>query len=136
MKTYFLLFLIGITFVSCSNDDDNNAIDAPTSAKIIGNWNWIVSHGGFGNWTYTPASTGDTQRLEITSTTFKRYINNELITESNYTIELRESILTSGLKEMLISEENEFRTIIEFIDNKLVLSGDCYDCFGSEFVRE
>ena len=136
MKNYFLLLFIGITLVSCSNDDDNNAADAPTSARIIGNWNWIASYGGFGNWTYTPESTGDTQRLEITPTTIKTYINNELVSGTNYTIELRESILTSGLKEMIISEENEFRTIVEFIDNKLVLSGDCYDCFGSEYVRE
>jgi len=134
MKKYFLLFLIGITLVSCSNDDDNSTSD--TSFRIIGNWNWIVSSGGIGGWTYTPESTGDTQRLVITSTTIKHYINNELVSENNYTIETRESVIFSGMHEMLISEENGFRTIVEVDGNKLYLSGDCNDCFGSEYYKD
>jgi hypothetical protein len=132
MKNYFLLLFIGIMLVSCSNDDDN----APdTSAKIIGNWNWIISSGGIGGWTYTPQSTGNTQRLEISSTTIKYYTNGDLVSESAYTIEIRESVIFSGTREMMIMD-NEFRNIIAFDGNTLFLTGDCNDCFGSEYVRE
>lgn len=133
MKNYFLLLFIGITLVSCSNDDDNSL---DTNTRIIGNWNWIVSHGGFGNWTHTPESTGNTLRLEISSTTFKRYFNGELVYETTYTIELREPDNFSGEREMIVDENGESNNIITFNGDNLVISGDCVDCFGSEFVRE
>lgn len=133
MKKYLFLFLVSISFISCSNDD--NVTNISTSEKILGVWNWDKSTGGFGGWTYTPESTGDTQRLEITGTTLKKYINDELVYETNYTIELRESVLFSGMHEMIVGD-NGAGSIIEFSDNKLFLSDDCNDCFQSEYIRE
>lgn len=132
MKTYFLLFLVGITFVSCSNDDDSSL---DTSARIIGNWNWVSSSGGITGAMQTPQSTGNTQRLEITSTMITFFINGNFVSESNYTIEIRESVVLSGTHEMMILD-NEFRNIIQFDGNNLFLNGDCNDCFASEYIRE
>ena len=133
MKKYILLFLIGITLVSCSNDDDTT--DIPTSTKIIGNWSWISSSGGIDGSILTPTSTGYTQRLEITSDVIKYYFNNELDTQASYTIELRESSIYNETREMIITNF-EFRNIVEFRDGKLILIGDCNDCLTSEYVRE
>ncbi|WP_430411560.1 hypothetical protein [Kordia sp.] len=135
MKNYILLFLIGITFVNCSNDDDIAASDLPTNARVIGNWNWISSSGGIGGWTYTPDSTGDTQRLEITDSTITFYKNGEETFTDTYTIETRESVIYSGTREMIIADTG-FRNIVEFDDNTLILIGDCNDCFASGYVRE
>ncbi len=133
MKNYILLFLIGITFVSCSNDDDTTSI--PTSTKIIGNWSWTLSSGGIDGSILTPASTGYTQRLEITSDVIKYYFNDELDTQATYTIEVRESSIYNETREMIITDF-EFRNIVEFRDGKLILIGDCNDCLTSEYVRE
>ncbi|WP_298520088.1 hypothetical protein [uncultured Kordia sp.] len=131
MKQFIFCFFIGFTLLSCSNDDDQTAV---TNSSIIGNWSWIQSSGGIGGWTHTPESTGTIQQLQISATTIKRYINNELVSETNYTIETGESIILSGEHELLI-EDNEFRNIIQFHDGNLFLTGDCNDCFISEYAK-
>ena len=111
MKKYFTLFLLAIAIVSCSNDD--SSVDIPTSTRIIGNWNWISSVGGVDNLTLTPNSTGYTQRLEFTVDTVKYYFNDELMSESPYSIEIQESTIHGGTHEMLITMY-EARNIVQF----------------------
>ncbi|MGH1387583.1 hypothetical protein [Kordia sp.] len=132
MKNYFLLLFIGIALVSCSNDDDNSP---DTSTQIIGNWNWVKSSGGITNITHTPASTGNTQRLEITSTVFKSYFNNELVLEKDYSLETRESSINSQVYEMIILGDQP-NLVVEIIDNRLFISGDFVDSSLNEYSRE
>jgi len=73
--------------------------------------------------------------LEISSNTFKTFINGALSFESNYTIELRES-QTSGEQRELIIIENGINKLFEKDDNKLLLFDQCSDCFVSEYVKE
>ncbi len=133
MKKYIFLFLIGITLVSCSNDDDVVS-DIPTSAKIIGVWNWDKSTGGIDGATHTPESTGSIQRLEVTAAAMKRYYNNDLLSENSYAIETTTSYLFNEDLEMII-EGNDRRFIIRFEGEKLILIGDCNDCYRSEYSK-
>ena len=135
MKKYLFLFLASITFIGCSNDDDVVS-DIPTSAKIIGIWNWVQSTGGIdGSTTHTPESTASIQRLEFTTDVMKRYYNNELFSDNSYTVETSTSYLFNEDLEMII-EENNRNFIIRFEDNKMILIGDCNDCYTSEYTRE
>lgn len=132
MKKYFFLFLASIVLISCSNDDDTTNIS--TSEKILGVWNWDTSTGGIDGATHTPESTGSIQRLEVTAATMKRYYNNDLLSENSYTIETTTSYLFNEDLEMII-EENNRRFIIRFENDKLMLTGDCNDCYTSEYSK-
>ncbi|MEM6721754.1 MAG: hypothetical protein AAF611_20670 [Bacteroidota bacterium] len=135
MRKYFLLIVTVIAFVSCSNDDDANTT-IPTSTRILGNWNWISSVGGEDAVFLTPNIAGYTQRLEFTADTVSYYFNEELMTETPYTIEVQDSNIYDGTYEMLLTEF-EARNIIEFDDNgTLILIGDCADCWTTAYVKE
>lgn len=132
MKKYLLLFLASIVLLNCSNDDDVTTI--PTSEKILGVWNWDKSTGGIDGATHTPESTGSIQRLEVTAAAMKRYYNNDLLSENSYTIETTTSYLFNEDLEMII-EDNDRRFIIQFEGEKLILIGDCNDCYRSEYSK-
>ncbi|MCH2192508.1 hypothetical protein [Kordia sp.] len=57
-----------------------------------------------------------------------------MVSETNYTIETGESTILSGEHELLI-EDSGFKSIIELHDGNLFLSGDCNDCFVSEYSK-
>ncbi|MGV6831421.1 MAG: hypothetical protein ACWA5P_07665 [bacterium] len=128
MKKKLFLILFGVALLGCSSDDNRSTTD------LIGIWDWVASSGGIAGNTETPESTGNQIRLEISSTTIKRYLNGTLTSESEYVIETRESIIFQGPREMII-EENEFQQIIERSGNNLILIGDCNDCFTSEYLK-
>lgn len=128
MKNYILLLFIGITFLNCSNDDDTG-----TSANLVGTWDWERSSGGITGETTTPESTGSTMTLEITNSIIRRYLNDDLLSERSYSIEVRES-MSGEFREMLILESGS-RQIINIEGNTLTLIGDCNDCFISEYSR-
>ena len=129
MKKLILIFLIGFTICSCSNDDDS------TSLNLVGTWNWVRSSGGITGAILTPASTGSTMRLEITSTVIKKYMDNDLISERTYSIQVRESSIFGEPRDMIIHENNS-RQIIDLEGTNLTLIGDCNDCFTSNYEKE
>ena len=128
MKKIICILLIAFTICSCSSDDDQS-----NSLNLVGTWEWLRSSGGIIGETTTPESTGNTMRIEITNTIIRRYINNDLISERTYSIEVRET-MSGELREMLI-EANDLRQIISVESNVLTLTGDCNDCFISEYSR-
>jgi hypothetical protein len=85
MKNYFLLLFIGITFLNCSNDDDNTQ-----ESQLAGTWNWVESSGGIDGRTETPNSTGNSMKIEISNNSIKRYLNGNLESELNYSTEFQE----------------------------------------------
>ena len=129
MKRMILLALIGLVVSFCAEKED-----IPVT-NIVGTWNWISSTGGIAGVTETPEATGKTIQLMITQDSFRTYENGELTSESNYTIETKESLLYGELREMIILEDGFCKMIIRN-GNKLVLVDDCYDCFISEYVKE
>lgn len=114
--------------LSCSNDDHD--IDD----QVLGNWEWIQSSGGIAGTTETPDSTGNSIMLEITRTAIKQFINGTLSFETGYSIKSQESTIFGGIRNMIIYE-NGFKQSFERVGNKLFLSGECNDCFLSEYEK-
>ena len=129
MKKTIFLILIGITIFSCSSDDKNS------NTNLIGVWNWTGSSGGIAGTNETPESTGNTIKLEIMSNSIRSYLNDNLTSETSYTIEIKESLLFIEPREMIIFE-NGLRQIINLDGNNLTLIGDCNDCFTSGYEKE
>ena len=129
MKKIIFLLCIGITFISCSNDDDG------TTTQLNGTWNWIQSSGGITGGTDTPESTGNTMRLEITNSVVKSYKNGDLVSERNYTIESGESLIFGEQRQMIVYED-QFKQTFVVSENTLSLYDECNDCFVSEYERE
>jgi|TARA_R110002049_G_scaffold28213_4_gene97155 PKD repeat protein len=129
MRNIIILIIIGLTILSCSKNDDE------TSTDLTGKWNWIVSSGGIAGTTETPQTNGENRKLEISTDSIKSYLNGILNFKTKYTIETRESIIFNETREMII-QENGFRQIFDFSGNKLILTGDCNDCFTSEYIKE
>ncbi|HBK70607.1 MAG TPA: hypothetical protein DDZ39_02940 [Flavobacteriaceae bacterium] len=128
MKNYLRPFLLVIVFVSCSNNDDD--IDN----QLVGSWNWLESSGGIAGSTTTPTSTGNTISVVISTNSLKQFTNGNLTFETNYTIEVRKSEIFGGQREMIIYE-NGFKQSFERKGNKLILYGECNDCFQSEYEK-
>ena len=129
MKNFILLAIIGLTILGCSKDDDNSKIN------LIGNWNWERSSGGIAGTTESPQSTGQSRKLIISSDSIKGYLNGNLNFKTRYTIENGESLIFNEPREMII-QENGFRQILNLTGNRLILIGDCNDCFIDEYIKE
>jgi hypothetical protein len=129
MKNIILLTIIGMTILSCSQNDDNS------NKNLIGQWNWIGSSGGIAGTTENPQTTGENRKLEISTDSIKSYRNGTLNFQTKYWIEVRESLIFNEPREMII-QENGFRQILNISGNTLILIGDCNDCFTSEYTKE
>jgi hypothetical protein len=70
----------------------------------------------------------------ISTNSLKQFTNGNLTFETNYTIEVRKSEIFGGQREMIIYE-NGFKQSFERKGNKLILYGECNDCFQSEYEK-
>lgn len=129
MKNIILLIIIGMTILSCSKSEDTSYVN------LIGNWNWERSSGGISGTTETPQTTGQNRKLIISTDSIKSYLNGILNFKTKYTIETRESLIFNEPREMII-QENGFKQIFTLSGNKLILIGDCNDCFIDEYIRD
>lgn len=75
--------LLGVLIIFCfSCEKETNETNL-----IFGKWEWVRSWYGFANHMYTPENTGNSETIIITSDyIFKKYVNDTLIIESNFTI--------------------------------------------------
>lgn len=129
MKNISVLILIGFLSLNCSKD--GNYIDS----NLIGNWGWVKSSGGISYHIETPESTGKTMKFEITDTTIKSYINDNLEYESKYFIK-SENI--NGEKIQIISFKNQLipLQIINTTETTLTLNEyNVSDGFQYEYMR-
>ena len=129
MKNIILLIIIGMTILSCSKSEDTSYVN------LIGNWNWEKSSGGISGTTETPQTTGQNRKLIISTDSIKSYLNGILNFKTKYTIETRESLIFNEPMEMII-QENGFKQIFTLSGNKLILIGDCNDCFIDQYIRD
>lgn len=127
MKKNILAVVVALLAFGCSKGDDELQKD------LIGTWIWMASHGGFAGVHETPENTGEERKIIITPGSLKSYRNGELILEQNFKIDVRESMLFNEPRKMLIME-NDFRYLIRFEGEKLILKGDCNDCFTNEYL--
>ena len=128
MKNYFLLLFIGVTFLNCSNDDDNTQ-----QSQLAGTWNWVESSGGIDGRTETPNSTGNSMKIKITNNSIKRYLNENLESELNYSTEFEEY---NGEQWLKVTYENGQEQHADLNVDYLILYERCSDCFQYEYVRD
>ena len=130
MKKIIFLLMALSSLLSCSTTTNHDSAD-----QIMGEWVWIESSGGLAGTTETPESTEKEIWLQISNNSIKQFINGTLESDRTYKIERRESVIFGDLRDMIIYG-NGFRQIFSTTGNKLILTGDCNDCFQSEFVRK
>lgn len=127
-KFCFLFLLLFTSSCIVLNED-------PKNERIIGQWQWIQSVGGFFGQTLTPESEGFNQFLYFTS-------------DNNFTRLREDTILHSGKYELkkvdgevqvfykvpedppVISQTVDFNT-----PDTLILRDNCTDCYVNTYVR-
>lgn len=132
MKNYLVFFVLMI-LTSCSSENPQSS----AQKALEGRWNWVQSSGGFAGTTTTPESTNQVIYIEFSGSTFKKYINGKLASDHTFEIKTDKSIF-GGEKPMLVSTSQikYFSPMsFEIKDDKLYLNEECYDCFGSVYVR-
>jgi len=129
-KIFIILFLGLILFFSCSDD-------RLEPKELIGKWNWLSSSGGIAGTIYTPENTGDNILIEFTSDSiFKRYLNDSLIMESTFSIQISKSIYDHDSTQMLVFEDAYMLQSFELQSpDELVLFDEVYDGFINHYKR-
>jgi len=131
MKNLIYIFSLFLIF-SCKDDNDNPTL---SNQDLIGSWTWKKSTGGIDGRTETPESTSKTIKLVISNDAVKIYENGNLKSESNYKLQIKESI-DGGNKPMLIYSQSKPSQNFKISGNKLYLNDECLDCFNSEYEKE
>lgn len=131
----FTLLLIFTALISCSNDDNDS------SNNLKGRWNWIITSGGFGGGSLTPAKLNQTMIIEFSGTSLKTYINGNLSQTQKFSIQTKPSIFGGNRKVIVIDKGNSLTNEVyidqsfEISGKKLYLRQECIDCSTSEYER-
>ena len=125
-----LSLILGLPFIIACASSQGTGAKPP---KIIGNWQWIETSGGFAGITKTPESTNSIKHLQITKDSIFYYDNGELSNAQPYKLELAMSQL-SNKNEWQI-DETVSKVFVHRQDSTLVLVEDCFDCFSHKYVK-
>lgn len=126
-KSIAIVFSILCLFCSCTKD---------SNGSLIGKWEWVKSSGGISGRLQTPASTGKNVYLEISSNRIKSYENGNLVLDYGYSIQTKKSILDKVEKQMIVPTQNcciSHSFIVA--GTTLYLNEECFDCYGSVYLR-
>jgi hypothetical protein len=131
-RNCFLAFVaLVITFLpSCQKDC--GCVMPPTG--INGEWIWIESVGGIGGWTLTPESEMITKRLYIDDFTFKEFVNDSLVFESDYDLEIRQDTFWDTNRYIMFESGGE--RAIKIGASELDMHEMCFDCFSHKYRRK
>ncbi|WP_409149278.1 hypothetical protein [Sphingobacterium sp. BS-2] len=128
MKKLDLIYLIPLLAACASNQGSSTK-----PPKIIGNWQWIETSGGFAGITKTPESTREIKHLQITKDSVFYYENGELTSTLPYKLTLTKSMLNN--KDSWLLNEAPHKVFVYRQDSTLVLQEDCFDCFSHKYVK-
>lgn len=131
MKRLFLLTLFAAIASLSSCDGNEGTI---SQARLTGNWQWVESVGGIAGTTETPSSTGNEIMLEITPASIKKFTNGTLTKMWPYTIASGQSIF-GGNRLMVIYEDDSAPQSFTVVEDELVLTDECHDCYENRYVR-
>jgi len=131
MKPYLfalaVLILFGVS--SCKKEQQQ------PFGSVVGKWRWVKSVGGIGGLTLTPQSTGNNLRDEFyADSTFKRYENDSLIVQSNFSI-VHGYNYTPSEKVDVLNIGPSSRSILIRNDSLFMVDLFISDGFGDTFVR-
>ena len=131
MKNYILLLLMGalmLTIMSCHDGD------CPKAIGINGEWVWVKSIGGIGGSTLNPDSEGIEQSLFIDDFVYQKYIDDSLVFESAYDLEIRPDS-SFGTNTFILFDTGGERAV-EIKDSEFVEHELCFDCFSHYYKRK
>jgi hypothetical protein len=129
----YLLFLSSILFFfSC---DTSTSVDSKD--KIVGEWIWLQSSGGWSGTPISPQTVGYSVKLVFEEDGgYKEYRNDSLTIESSYTIERKPYGSSNKERDFLIVKKYYEERLIEFQDsNKLKLIDTCIDCYVHNYFK-
>lgn len=135
MRTFtlfvFSVFLLGMSLISCTKE--RYCINTP--AFILGEWTWVETYGGFGGWTYTPATEGYTRKLVFDKTNCKTFINDQLTDVVKYLVEVKTDSTYSSEEKIYMTFENGEKYFVNVSCDELTLRELCFDCFDHVYKR-
>jgi hypothetical protein len=129
-----VISIICLSFLMCAGLDKRPA-EPDLSHQILGEWEWVESFGGFAGEHRTPESVGYTKTYVFRPDhTFLQYRDDTLFSTRKYKI--TEKVVWKKDRAKVLEIEGMTDQIIGFEGNdKLTLTGHCYDCFAEVFIR-
>jgi hypothetical protein len=138
MKLKLLLVaLCGLILVSCSKEKRVVIRSYPSvQSELAGAWTWLYTSGGFAGGMSTPATTGETRKIEFTCDNILRYyLNGDLKSEIQITIEKGVSVLSHD-SVYFVEKTEGWRQSIKFrSSDTLLLSDEVFDGYENCYLR-
>ncbi len=143
MRKIITIFILAISFISCSSESDSKS----DSSGIYGKWNWVGTDGGIAFHLHsTPASTGNSIQLSLNKdNTFSITKDGKIVASGKFDLTEQKSISTGEMKSFItcnitdnIQEPLNIATrgiITNSESNKLEIAENNPDGIGSSFVR-
>jgi hypothetical protein len=130
--SFLIIFSILLFTLSCENSTSTNSED-----KLVGEWIWIQSGGGYFGVILNPDSVGYNLKIVFEKDgMYKEYKDDLLVIESHYEIEQKQYGANNEKRDFLIIEGNHVEQLIEFEDsNNLNLIDNCMDCYVHKYHR-
>ena len=138
-STFVATFILVLITLSCDDDDPVSVKD-----KLVGEWFWVQSTGGWTGGTITPDSVGYSIILSFEEDgTYRKFQNDTLVFICSYTIERKE--YNTELRDFLIIEDPDqmppycyqVDQVIEFeTANTLKLIENCFDCYVHTYLKQ
>lgn len=140
LSSFFSFTLILLLVSSCSKDIDLPNADAE---KLIGNWLWINSSGGFSGAIINPSTEGYTKKVEFRKDGLYAEFRNDKVVENTQFLILKDESIRSAYEVYQINyvysngQSNIFKQSFNFQGNDtLILMDECYDCYTHIYIRE
>ena len=133
MKNLKLISFAVLVLIYCSC----TIIDSRSNqSKIVGQWEWIYSTGGFAGQVITPDSAGFSGRhFNFKSDySFSFFRADTLVQTGKYTFEERDDNIIinyiTGHEDSFLNQRVKFRG-----SDTLILADECYDCYINTYIR-
>lgn len=123
------LILLLSTLLACQKDQS-----CRPATGINGLWIWVNSIGGFAGGELTPATAGYTQSLAIDDFTYRAFVNDSLVFESQYELEIRPDSAWGTNRYIVLEKGGEMAVKISAA--QLELYELCADCFDHTYKRQ
>jgi hypothetical protein len=133
----FVIVIISMIAMSCAKEktiEFKSYTDVPS--ELIGSWKWIYTSGGFGGVVYTPATTGETRKIDFGDNyILKYYSSGNLKSEIPFSIEKGVSALSHDSVFFLVNTLWSRQSIVFKSSDTLLLSDEFFDGYGNYYLR-
>jgi hypothetical protein len=134
---------VSMIFSSCRKDI---SLPDPSLSKLFGSWEWVQTSGGLAGQIKNPATEGQTQSVEFSSTgIYKLFINGEQKSKTKYSLSYLTAVHNAD-SPVLVTYENlgsghqSDDIVKQYLtfkgEDTLYLNDECVDCFNYVYVRK